>query len=139
MAAIDASTAPAEARITEAFARLDDWRGDVLRTVRAVIHEAVPGVVEELKWAKASNPLGVPTWSRGAIICTGELYKSKVKLTFMSGASVADPAGLFNASLDAATRRAIDFHEGDVVPEAALADLVRSAVVLVGPTSGPSR
>jgi hypothetical protein len=116
-----------EARITEALAGLDDWRGEVLRTVRAVIRDAVPDVVEELKWVKPSNPLGVPTWSRGGILCTGEVYKAKVKLTFMAGASLEDPDSLFNASLDAGTRRAIDFHEGDPVPEQALADLIRAA------------
>jgi len=125
-----AGTAPAEERITEAIAGLDDWRADVLQTVRAVIHDAAPDVVEDLKWVKPSNPLGVPTWSRGGILCTGEVYKAKVKLTFMKGASLEDPSGLFNASLDAGTRRAIDFHEGDPVPEEALADLVRAAVRL---------
>jgi hypothetical protein len=84
-------------------------------------------VVEELKWVKPSNPLGVPTWSRGRILCTGEVYKAKVKVTFMAGASLEDPDGLFNASLDAGTRRAIDFHEGDPVPQEALADLIRAA------------
>ena len=128
MAPSSADAAPAEARITEAIEGLDDWRGEVLRTVRAVIHGAVPDVVEELKWVKPSNPLGVPTWSRGGILCTGEVYKAKVKLTFMAGASLEDPDGLFNASLDAGTRRAIDFHEGDPVPEEALGDLVRAAV-----------
>jgi hypothetical protein len=123
--------ASAEARITEAIAGLDDWRGEVLRTARAVIRDAVPDVVEDLKWVKPSNPLGVPTWSRGGIICTGEVYKAKVKLTFMAGASLEDPDGLFNASLDAGTRRAIDFHEGDPVPEEALADLVRAAADLL--------
>ena len=132
MAAPSADAPSAEARISEAIAGLDDWRGEVLRTVRAVIHGAVPDVVEELKWAKPSNPLGVPTWSRGGILCTGEVYKAKVKLTFMAGASLEDPDGLFNASLDAGTRRAIDFHEGDPVPEEALADLVRAAAGLGG-------
>ena len=121
---------PAEARITEAIAGLDDWRGEVLGTVRAVIRDAVPDVVEEVKWVKPSNPMGVPTWSRGGILCTGEVYKAKVKLTFMAGASLEDPDGLFNASLDAGTRRAIDFHDGDPVPEEALADLVRAAAGL---------
>jgi hypothetical protein len=121
---------PVEQRITEAIDGLGDWRGDVLRTVRAVIHDAVPDVEEDLKWVKPSNPLGVPTWSRGGILCTGEVYKAKVKLTFMKGASLPDPEGIFNASLDAGTRRAIDLHEGDPVPEDALADLVRAAAGL---------
>lgn len=127
MAADSAGPESTESRITEAIDGLGDWRGEVLRTVRAVIRAAVPDVVEELKWVKPSNPLGVPTWSRGGILCTGEVYKAKVKLTFMAGASLADPDGLFNASLDAGTRRAIDFHEGDPVREEALADLIRAA------------
>lgn len=125
--AADDDRAPVAERISAMIDGLGDWRGDVLRTVRAVIHEAVPDVEEDLKWAKASNPLGVPTWSHGSIICTGEIYKAKVKLTFMSGASLPDPTGLFNASLDAGTRRAIDVHEGDEIAEAALGDLVRAA------------
>jgi hypothetical protein len=127
-------TAPVEERITGAIAGLGDWRGEVLGTVRAVIREAAPDVVEDLKWAKASNPLGVPTWSRNGILCTGEIYRAKVKLTFMKGAALDDPSGLYNASLSAGTRRAIDFHEGDPVPEEALADLVRAAAALGDPS-----
>jgi len=109
---------------------LGGWRGETLARVRALIKEAAPDVVEELKWAKRSNPLGVPVWSRDGIICTGETYKDKVKLTFMKGASLEDPAGVFNASLDAGTRRAIDLTEGASLDEAAFKDLVRNAVRL---------
>ena len=112
---------------------LGDWRGELLSRIRALIKEADPDVVEEWKWR------GVPVWYHAGMICTGETYKSHVKMTFAKGASLKDPSGLFNTGLEGNVRRAIDFHEGDVVPEAALADLVRSAVVLVGPTSGPSR
>lgn len=96
--------------------------------MRGLIKEAEPGVVEETKWVKPSNPAGVPTWSYDGIICTGEVYKSAVKLTFANGASLADPAGLFNSSLGGGTRRAIDIHEGDLVDAAAFKDLVRAAV-----------
>ena len=123
----------ASERITQRISELGDWRGDVLASVRAVIHAADPEVVEEIKWVKPSNPAGVPTWSHGGILCTGEIYKAKVKLTFMKGASLDDPAGLFNASLDAGTRRAIDFFEGDAVDEAALGELIRAAVALDAP------
>ena len=109
-----------DARIAE----LGDWRGAQLARIRALIHEAVPDVVEEWKWR------GVPVWSRGGILCTGETYKDYVKLTFARGASLPDPAGLFNASLDGNVRRAIDIREGDAVDEAALAALVREAAAL---------
>jgi hypothetical protein len=126
MAAPDeASTAD---RITAALAGLGDWRGETLSTIRALIHDADPEVVEELKWVKPSNPLGVPTWSHDGIIGTGEVYKAKVKLTFARGASVPDPHGLFNASLDAGTRRAIDIAEDDTLDPAAFKTLIRSAV-----------
>ena len=95
------------------IAALGDWRGETLARVRSLIREADPDVVEEVKWRKPSNPLGVPVWSHDGIICTGETYKDKVKLTFARGAALADPSGLFNSSLDAGTRRAIDIHEGD--------------------------
>lgn len=108
---------------------LGDWRGETLSRVRAVIKEADPDVVEEVKWRKASNSmLGVPVWSHHGIITTGETYRNVVKLTFAKGASLPDPTGLFNSSLDGNTRRAIDFHEGDKVDGAALKALVRAAV-----------
>lgn len=107
-----------------------DWRRDMLARVRSLIRDAVPDVVEEAKWKKASNPAGVPTWSRGGLICTGETYKDKIKLTFATGAALNDPAGLFNASLDGNARRAIDIREGDRINEKALKALVRAAVAL---------
>jgi hypothetical protein len=116
-----------EARI----AALGDWRGETLARVRALIKEADPDVVEDVKWRKPSNAmLGVPVWEHAGLICTGETYKDKVKLTFAKGASLKDPSGLFNASLEGNTRRAIDFHEGDKIDEKALKALIRSAVAL---------
>jgi hypothetical protein len=109
---------------------LGDWRGEMLSRLRALIEEADPEVVEECKWKKPSNPFGVAVWSHGGIICTGESYKSAVKLTFAKGAFVDDPAGLFNSSLEGNLRRAIDFHEGDKVNEKALKALIRSAAAL---------
>ena len=109
---------------------MSDWRGDTLATVRALILAAEPDVVEEAKWQKPSNPLGVPTWSLDGIICTGETYKDKVKLTFAQGASLDDPTGLFNASLDAGVRRAIDLREGDELDAEAFTALVRAAAAL---------
>jgi hypothetical protein len=120
---------PAEV-IDTIIEQLGDWRGEQLARLRALIHEAEPDVVEEIKWRKASNPLGVPVWSHNGIICTGESYKDKVKLTFMKGASVDDPAGIFNSSLDGNARRAIDVGEGDEVDAAAFVALVRAAVAL---------
>jgi hypothetical protein len=108
---------------------LGDWRGRLLARIRKLIREADPDVVEEVKWRKPSNPSGVPTWSHAGIICTGEMYKDKVKLTFARGASLDDPSSLFNSSLDGGTRRAIDFREGDPVDEEALQGLVRQAVL----------
>jgi hypothetical protein len=105
-----------DARIEE----LADWRGETLARLRAIIKQADPEVVEEVKWRKPSNPLGVPVWSHGGIICTGETYKEVVKLTFAKGASLADPSGLFNSSLEGNTRRAINFREGDKVDEKAM-------------------
>ena len=116
--------------ISEKFAALADWRGDVLRQIRKLIKEADPAVTEELKWAKASNPTGVPVWSHDGMICTGESYKNIVKLTFAKGASLADPARLFNSSLDGNVRRAIDIHEGDEIDGAALKELIRAAISL---------
>ncbi|HEY0164644.1 MAG TPA: DUF1801 domain-containing protein [Sphingomicrobium sp.] len=107
---------------------LGDWRGQMLALVRKFIREADADVVEELKWRKPSNPSGVPTWSHHGIICTGETYKDKVKLTFARGASLDDPSGMFNASLDAGTRRAIDIREGDEVDNEAFKALIREAV-----------
>lgn len=109
---------------------LGDWRGEVLARLRGLIKQAVPGVVEEIKWRKASNPFGVPVWSSDGIILTGETYKDKVKLTFAKGASLDDPAGLFNSSLEGNTRRAIDLGEGDDIDEEAFRSLVRAAAEL---------
>jgi hypothetical protein len=109
-----------DARIEE----LDDWRGEMLSSLRALVKEADPEVVEEWKWR------GVPVWSHAGIICTGETYKNVVKMTFAKGASLEDPSGLFNSSLDGNTRRAIDFHEGEQIDEDALKTLVRAAVDL---------
>jgi hypothetical protein len=113
------------------IAALSDWRGETLARVRSLIREADPEVVEEVKWRKPSNSvLGVPVWEHAGIICTGETYKSVVKLTFAKGASLKDPSGLFNASLEGNVRRAIDFHEGDKIDEKALKALIRAAVAL---------
>ena len=119
----------ASARIDEKVLQLGDWRGKTLARVRAIIHQADPEIVEEWKWAKATNP-GTPVFSHGGIVCTGETYKSSVKLTFAKGASLPDPAKLFNSSLEGNVRRAIDIHEGDKINEAALKDLIRAAVAL---------
>jgi len=116
-------------RIDQRIAELGDWRGETLRRMRKLIKEADPDVVEELKWVKPTNP-GTPTWSHDGIICTGETYKSVVKLTFAKGASLKDPAKLFNASLAGNTRRAIDIHEGEKVDAAAFKTLIRAAVAL---------
>jgi hypothetical protein len=110
--------------------KLSDWRGETLARVRALIHEADPDVVEAVKWRKPSSPLGVPVWEHAGIICTGETYKSVVKLTFANGASLEDPSGLFNSSLEGNTRRAIDIREGDKIDEEALKALIRAAVAL---------
>ena len=108
-----------------------DWRGAMLARVRALIKAADPAVAEEVKWRKPSNNMrGVPVWERDGIICTGETYKAAVKLTFAKGAALADPAGLFNASLEGNTRRAIDLHEGDKIDEKAFKALIRAAVAL---------
>jgi hypothetical protein len=109
---------------------LGDWRGQTLALVRKLIREADPDVVEAVKWRKPSNPLGVPVWEHAGIVCTGETYKSAVKLTFAKGASLEDAAGLFNASLDGNMRRAIDLHEGDDINAAAFKALIRAAVAL---------
>ena len=114
-----------DARIEE----LDDWRGAMLGRIRALIQKADPGVVEEWKW-------GIPVWSHDGLICTGEVYKKAVKTTFARGASLKDPSGLFNSSLEGNTRRAIDFHEGETIDEAAFKALIRAAVALNKSTAG---
>jgi hypothetical protein len=116
------------ALIDAKLAGLGDWRGETLARLRALIHEADPEVEESVKWRKAANPLGVPVWEHEGIICTGELYRDKVKLTFAYGASLDDPAGLFNSSLDGNTRRAIDIMEGGTVDAEAFKALIREAV-----------
>ncbi len=118
--------------IDEKLKTLGDWRGALLARLRRLIKEADPAVVETVKWRKPSNPHGVPVWEHQGIICTGESYKDKVKLTFAKGASVDDPSGLFNSSLDGGTRRAIDFREGDDVDEQAFKALIRKAAELNG-------
>jgi len=112
------------------IAQMSDWRGTALAGMRKLIKEADPDIVEEVKWRKPSNPSGVPVWSHAGMICTSETYKDKIKLTFAQGASLPDPAKLFNASLDAGTRRAIDIHEDDAIDEKAFKELVRGAVAL---------
>ena len=112
------------------IAQMSDWRGTALARMRKLIKEADPDIVEEVKWRKPSNPSGVPVWSHAGMICTGETYKDKIKLTFAQGASLPDPAKLFNASLDAGTRRAIDIHEEDAIDEKAFKELVRGAAAL---------
>ena len=109
------------------IASLGGWRGETLSRARALIREAEPGIVEQVKWRKPSNPAGVPVWEADGIVCTGETYKDKVKLTFASGAALPDPARLFNSSLEGNTRRAIDLYEGDAIDEAAFKELVRAA------------
>lgn len=117
-------TGSASERIDAKIRELNDWLGQTLARVRALVKQADPGVVEEVKWR------GVPVWSHGGIICTGETYKSAVKMTFARGAALDDPSKLFNASLEGNTRRAIDLHEGDIINEAALKALIRAAVAL---------
>jgi hypothetical protein len=119
----------ASQQIGKRIAELGDWRGETLNRMRKLIKEADPDVVEEWKWVKASSP-GTPVWSHDGIICTGESYKSIVKLTFAKGASLKDPARLFNSSLDGNTRRAIDIHEGEEVDAGAFMALIRAAVAL---------
>jgi hypothetical protein len=119
----------ASALIDEKIKELGDWRGKTLAKVREIIHQADPEILEEWKWVKPTTP-GTPVWSHGGIVCTGEMYKNVVKMTFAKGAGLKDPSGLFNSSLDGNVRRAIDIHEGDKVDEAALKDLIRAAVAL---------
>jgi hypothetical protein len=120
----------ASQEIDAKIAALGDWRGEALARVRKLIKEADPDVTEQLKWRKPSNPSGVPVWEHAGMICTGETYKDKVKLTFANGASLEDPSGLFNSSLTGGTRRAIDIDEGKPVDAAAFKALVREAVAL---------
>ncbi len=108
--------------------QLGDWRGEMLSRIRALIKQADPEVVEEVKWIKPTNPLGVAVWSHNGLICTGEVYKNAVKMTFPSGASLKDPSRLFNSCLEGSARRAIDFHEGDKIDEEALKALIREVV-----------
>jgi hypothetical protein len=125
----------ASQEIDAKIATLGDWRGATLARARRLIKEADAGIVEEVKWRKPNNPAGVPVWSRGGIICTGETYKDKVKLTFAKGAALEDPMGLFNSSLEGNTRRAIDIHEGEQIDEAAFKALIRQAVALNSTTA----
>ncbi len=118
--------------VDEKLRTLSDWRGAMLARLRRLIHEADPKVEEAVKWRKPSNPLGVPTWEHDGIICTGETYQDKVKLTFAYGASLEDRSKLFNSSLGGGTRRAIDFREGDDLDETAFKALIREAVALNG-------
>src|SRR5256885_8229003 len=130
-------------RIDARIKELSDWRDETFARIGMLIQQADPEVVEEVKWRKPSNSMaGVPVWSHAGIICTGETYKNVVKMTFAKGASLPDPAGLFNSSLEGSTRRAIDFHEGDKIDEKALKALIRAAVALntaVGATARPVR
>jgi len=120
----------ASQEIDAKIASLDDWRAGALSRLRTLIKRADPDVIEDVKWRKPSNPAGVPVWSKGGMICTGEIYKDKVKLTFAKGASLQDPTGLFNSSLTGGTRRAIDILEGQDVDEKAFMELIREAVAL---------
>jgi hypothetical protein len=129
---------PASALIDESIKQLGDWRGKMLAKVRTIIHAADPEIVEEWKWVKPTRP-GTPVFSHGGIVCTGEVYKSVVKMTFAKGASLKDPSRLFNSSLEGNVRRAIDIHEGDKINEAALKDLIRAAVALNLKGKSPSK
>jgi len=126
---VESASAFIDQKIKELGDSRGDWRGRTLAKVREIIHQADPEIVEEWKWAKATSP-GVPVWSHGGIVCTGETYKDHVKMTFAKGAALPDPSGLFNSSLDGNVRRAIDIHEGDKINEAALKALIRAAVSL---------
>lgn len=120
----------AAAEIDAKIAALPDWRGKTLAQLRNLIHEADPEIIEEIKWRKPTNPAGVAVWSHAGILCTGETYAGKIKLTFAKGAALPDPSGLFNASLDGNVRRAIDIEEGHLLDENALKALIRAAVAL---------
>ncbi|GLR53981.1 DUF1801 domain-containing protein [Shinella yambaruensis] len=130
---MESKTATPSALIDARIAELADWRGETLARLRALVKAADPDIVEAWKWR------GVPVWEHDGIVCTGETYKAVVKLTFARGASLEDPAGLFNSSLDGNTRRAIDFREGDVIHEAAFKALIRAAVALNGAARAKSR
>src|SRR5437016_13683555 len=117
----------ASALIDKKIKELGDWRGKMLAKVRAIIHQADPEILEEVKWVKPTSP-GTPVFSHGGIVCTGETYKNAVKMTFAKGAALQDPSGLFNSSLDGNVRRAIDIHEGEKIEAAALNDLIGAAV-----------
>jgi hypothetical protein len=134
----DAGTSASQL-IDRRIAALGDWRGAALARVRRLIREAEPEVVEQVKWRKPSNPDGVPVWERAGILCTGDAFRDKVKVTFAKGALLADPAGLFNASLEGNAMRAIDIREGDAIDEPALQALVRAAAALnlAGRTATP--
>ncbi len=126
-----ASTEPPASRLIDAkIKKLGDWRGETLARIRALIKEVDPGVVEEVKWRKPSNPMGIPVWEHDGIVCTGETYQDKVKLTFARGAALNDPSGLFNSSFEGNLRRAIDIHEGETIDAKALKALIRAAVAL---------
>ncbi|MFG1190527.1 DUF1801 domain-containing protein [Xanthobacter flavus] len=127
------------ARIDAKIAGLKDWRGAVLARVRALIHEADPQVTEAVKWVKPTNPSGVPTWEHAGVLCTGEVYKTYVKLTFAHGAALDDPSGLFNAGLGGGTRRAIDIHEGEDVEAGAFKALIQAAGALNIARQAPKR
>ena len=118
------------AKIDAIIAELGDWRGETLAHLRAMVRRAVPGVIETVKWQKPSNPSGVPVWEHNGIICTGESYKDKVKLTFAKGAKVPDPTGIFNASLEGNARRAIDIREGEKINDQAFMALVAAAAAV---------
>ncbi len=126
----EATTTSGTEAVDRKIASLADWRGATLARIRRLIKDADPDVVEEVKWRKPSNPLGVPTWEHAGIICTGETYRDKIKLTFARGAALDDPSGLFNSSLTGDTRRAIDIPEGGQIDEAAFKSLIREAVAL---------
>jgi hypothetical protein len=131
-------TTDASGRIDDRIRELGDWRGETLSRVREIIKDADPDVVEEWKWVKPTNP-GTPVWSHSGGICTGEAYRQVVKLTFFKGASLSDPSGLFNSSLEGKVRRAIDFKEGAEIDEGALKDLIREAVALNEASKKPRR
>ncbi len=122
----------ASAEIDAKLAGLDDWRGETLSRLRALIRAADPAIVETVKWRKPTNPSGVPTWEKDGILCTGEVYKAYVKLTFAKGAGLPDPNGLFNAGFGGGTRRAIDLREGQFVDETAFTALIRAAAAANG-------
>jgi len=132
--AVESASAAINAKIN----KLGDWRAKTLAQVREIVLEADPEIVEEWKWAKATSP-GIPVWSRGGIVCTGETYKNAVKMTFAKGAALEDPSGLFNSSLEGNVRRAIDIHEGDKIDKVALKDLIRAAVALNLKTKSKAR